>query len=150
MIMTKSKRLKPVSDIADAKERDAARHMGDQQGVLDKHQNKLAELIKYRGEYAEKMVMAGGGGISAGQMQDYSRFIRRLDEAIVFQRSQIELAIRQLEVKQREWQVMHTRSEALNKVVSRYQTEETRQEDKREQNESDERAMRQPPSFRNL
>jgi len=149
-MMTKSKRLKPISEIADARERDAARHMGEQQGVLDQHNNKLDELIKYRAEYAEKMVMAGGNGVSAGQMQDYSQFIRRLDEAIVFQRSQIELAVRQLEVKQREWRVMHTRSEALNKVVSRYQTAETRQEDKREQNESDERAQRRVSSFRNL
>ena len=148
--MIKSKRLKPISEIADAKERDAARHMGEQQAVLDKHRNKLVELIKYRDEYAEKMVTAGGQGISAGQMQDYGRFIRRLDEAIVFQRSQIDLATRQLEVKQREWRVMHTRSEALNKVVSRYKTAETRAQDKREQNESDERAQRSLSPFRNL
>jgi len=148
--MTKSKRLKPISEIADAKERDAARHMGDQQSVLDQHQTKLEELIKYRGEYADKMVAAGGSGVSAGQMQEYSLFIRRLDEAIVFQRSQIELAVRQLEVKQREWRVMHTRSEALNKVVSRYKTAEMREQDRREQNESDERAQRKPPLLRNL
>ncbi|MCK4742492.1 MAG: flagellar export protein FliJ [Sulfuriflexus sp.] len=149
-MMTKSKRLKPVSEIADARERDAARYMGEQQGVLDQHQNKLVELIKYRAEYAEKMVAAGGNGISAGKMQDYNSFIRRLDEAIVFQRSQIELAVRQLEVKQREWRVMHTRSEALNKVVSRYQTAEIREQDKREQNESDERAQRTVSPFKNL
>lgn len=149
-MVTKSKRLKPVSEIADARERDAARHMGAQQGILDQHENKLVELIKYRSEYSEKMVAAGGNGISAGQMQDYSSFIRRLDEAIVFQRSQIELAIRQLEIKQREWRVMHTRSEALNKVVSRYQTAEIREQDKREQNESDERAQRTLSPFRNL
>ena len=149
-MMTKSKRLKPVSEIADSRERDAARHMGEQQGILDQHQNKLNELIQYRAEYTAKMVAAGGNGISAGKMQDYNTFIRRLDEAIVFQRSQIELAIRQLEVKQREWRAMHTRSEALNKVVTRYQTAETRAQDKREQNESDERAQRRSSSFRNL
>lgn len=149
-MITKSKRLKPISEIAEAKERDAARHMGTQQGVLNKHQSKLVELVKYRSEYTKKMVTAGGQGISAGQMRDYSHFICRLDEAIVFQRSQIELAIRQLEVKQREWQVMHTRSEALNKVVSRYQTAEIREQDKREQKESDERAQRSVSLFRNL
>ena len=51
----KSQRLKPVSDIAVAKERDAARHMGQQQRVLAEHENKLIELINYRSEYvAEK------------------------------------------------------------------------------------------------
>lgn len=140
--MTKSQRLKPVSEIAHANERDAARNMGQQQTVLQEHQNKLDELIKYRAEYVEKMVTAGSAGIGAGQMQDYTRFIRRLDEAIVFQKSQIERAVRQLEVKQREWQAMHTRSEALNKVVDRYRDAESREQDRREQNENDERAQR--------
>jgi len=146
-MMNKSQRLKPVSEIADANERDAARHMGQQQNVLQAHKNKLDELIKYRSEYVEKMVSAGSAGIGAGQMQDYTRFIRRLDEAIVFQKNQIELAKRQLEVKQREWQAMHTRSEALNKVVDRYRSAEIRQQDKREQNESDERAQRLRPMY---
>ncbi len=146
-MMNKSQRLKPVSEIAHAHERDAARHMGQQQNVLQEHKNKLDELIQYRSEYVEKMVSAGSAGIGAGQMQDYTRFIRRLDEAIVFQRSQIELAVRQLEVKQREWQAMHTRSEALNKVVDRYRTAEIRAQDKREQNENDERAQRVRPMY---
>lgn len=148
--MNKSQRLKPVSDIADAKERDAARHMGLQQRVVAEHENKLIELINYRSEYVEKMVSAGSAGIGAGQMQDYTRFIRRLDEAIVYQKNQIGLAKRQLEVKQREWQAMHTRSEALNKVVHRYKTAEIREQDKREQNESDERAQRARPMYLDL
>jgi len=148
--MNKSQRLQPVSEIATANERDAAKHMGQQQNILQQHRNKLDELIKYRSEYVEKMVAAGSAGIGAGQMQDYTSFIRRLDEAIVYQRSQIELAVRQLEVKQREWQAMHTRSEALNKVVDRYRTAEIRAQDKREQNENDERAQRLRPMFHDL
>jgi len=146
-MMNKSQRLKPVTKIAVAKERDAARHMGQQQNVLQQHKSKLNELIQYRLEYVDKMMSAGSAGIGAGQMQDYTRFIRRLDEAIVYQRSQIELAMRQLEVKQREWQAMHTRSEALNKVVDRYRVAEIREQDKREQNESDERAQRLRPMY---
>jgi len=146
----KSQRLKPVSDIAVAKERDAARHMGQQQRVLAEHENKLMELINYRSEYVGKMVSAGSAGIGAGQMQDYTHFIRRLDEAIVYQKKQIGLAKRQLEVKQREWQAMHTRSEALNKVVHRYKTAEIREQDKRENNESDERAQRVRPMYLDL
>lgn len=148
--MNKSQRLKPVTEIANANERDAARHMGQQQNVLQQHKDKLDELINYRSEYVEKMVTAGSAGIGAGQMQDYTRFIRRLDEAIIFQRGQIELANRQLEVKQREWQATHTRSEALNKVVDRYRTAEIREQDKREQNENDERAQRLRPMYRDL
>jgi len=150
MTMNKSQRLKPVSEIATANERDAARSMGQQQNVLDSCKEKLDELIKYRAEYVNKMVAAGSNGIGAGQMQDYTSFIRRLDEAIVYQKGQIELAVRQLEVRQREWQSMHTRSEALNKVVSRYKSAEIREQDKREQNENDERAQRKQPMYRDL
>ena len=140
--MTKSQRLKPVSEIAASHERDAAKHMGEQQRLLDAHRQKLEDLIQYRSEYSEKMLSAGSSGIGAGQMQDYSMFIRRLEEAIAFQRGQIDLAQRQLEVKQREWRAMHTRSEALDRVVTRYQVNENRERDRREQRENDDRAQR--------
>ena len=148
--MTKSKRLKPVSDIAAANEQEAARNMGQQQRLLDEYRLKLQELHQYRAEYAQRMMQAGSSGIGAGQMQDYASFIRRLDEAIAFQNSQIEHATRQLEIRQREWRAMHSRSEALNKVVNRYQASENRERDRREQNELDERAQHARPLYRDL
>ena len=140
--MTKSQRLKPVKEIASSKENEAARQMGEQQRFLEDQKERLVELNNYRTEYANKMMSAGSTGIGAGQMQEYSRFISRLDEAMVFQRQQIELAERALQVRQREWRAMHTRSEALNKVVNRYEKAEHHERERREQQECDEHSQR--------
>ena len=139
--MTKSQRLKPVTHVAEMRERDAARLMGEQQQHLDQQYQKLDELREYRAEYANRMQEAGTNGIDAGQMLEYSNFIRRLDEAARFQLQKIEESKRFLEIRTREWRALHTKTEALNKVVSRFHTEEQRDSDKREQNENDERAQ---------
>jgi flagellar FliJ protein len=139
--MTKSQRLKPVTHLAEKRERDAARLMGEQQQHLDQQYQKLDELRGYRAEYARRMQEAGVNGIDAGQMVEYGNFLRRLDEAARFQQQKIEESKRLLEIRSREWRALHTKTEALNKVVSRFQAEEQRLGDRREQNENDERAQ---------
>jgi flagellar FliJ protein len=139
--MTKSQRLKPVSHIAESRERDAARLMGEQQQHLDQQYQKLDELRGYRAEYAQRMQDAGANGIDARQMLEYNNFLRRLDEAARFQQQKIEESKRLLEIRTREWRALHTRTEALNKVVSRFQAEEQRVNDRREQHENDDRAQ---------
>jgi len=140
--MTKSQRLKPVREIASSKENEAARQMGEQQRFLEEQKERLVELNNYRTEYSNKMMSAGSSGIGAGQMQDYSKFINRLDEAMAFQRQQIAMAERALEVRQREWRAMHTRSQALDKVVNRYEKAEHHERERQEQRESDEHSQR--------
>ena len=139
--MTKSQRLKPVTHIAEKRERDAARSMGEQQQHLDQQYQRLDKLRSYRAEYARRMQDAGTNGVDAGQMVEYSNFLRRLDEAARFQQQKIEESKRLLDIRTREWRALHTKTEALNKVVSRCQDEEQRISDRREQNENDDRAQ---------
>ena len=139
--MTKSKRLKPVTHIAKAREHDAARRMGEQQQNLDHQYLKLDELRGYRAEYARRMHDAGANGTGAGQMLEYSNLLRRLDEAARFQQQKIDECKHLLAVCSQEWRILHTKSKALNKVVSRYDNEEQRASDQREQKESDDRAQ---------
>lgn len=147
--MTKSERLKPVTHLAETRERDAARLMGEQQQHLDQQYRKLDELRGYRAEYAQRMQSAGTNGIGAGQMVEYGNFLRRLDEAARFQQQKIEESKRLLEIRSREWRALRTKTEALNKVVSRFHAEEQRLEDRREQNENDERAQHRRSDFNN-
>lgn len=145
--MTKSQRLKPVTHLAESRERDAARRMGEQQQHLDQQYQKLDELREYRLEYAKSMQDAGVNGIGARQMLEYGNFLRRLDEAARFQQQKIEESKRLLEIRSREWRSLHTKTEALNKVVSRFHAEEQRVSDRREQNENDERAQHKRRDF---
>ena len=140
--MTKSQRLRPVTDIAESRERDAARTMGERQQFVNEQVARLEELKSYRADYVQRMQEAGARGIDAGQMQDYTNFIRRLDEAIVFQHKQISDAERHLVLSKNNWQTLHSRSEALNKVVDRLRDGEQRENDRREQKETDDRSQR--------
>lgn len=139
--MTKSERLKPVAQIAESREREAARIMAEQQQHLEQQIQRLQELRNYRSEYAQRMQDAGCQGIDAGQMVEYGNFIRRLDEGAQFQLQKIEDARRLLDIRTREWRALHTKTEALNKVVDRFQNDERHLSDRREQNENDERAQ---------
>lgn len=139
--MTRSERLTPVTQIAEKRERDAIRIMGECQRSVDDHEKRLIELKAYRDEYCERLRNAGSKGIDPSRLNDYTIFIRKLDEAIVFQGQQITSVKKIYERKKAEWMVLRTKSQALDKVVDKYKKEERRQEDKREQNESDERAQ---------
>lgn len=139
--MTKSQRLKPITHIAEMRENAAARLMAEQQQQLDLQYKKLDELRDYRLEYATRMQDEGANGIDAGQMFEYSNFLRRLDEAARFQVQKIEENKRLLEIRTQQWRVLHTKTQALNKVVSRFHVEELRESDRREQKETDEHAQ---------
>ena len=139
--MTRSERLTPVTRIAEKHEQDAVKLMGECQRQLDDHEKRLAELYAYRDEYRKKMQQAGSEGIDPSKLNDYNIFIRKLDEAIVFQANQVELSKQLLEQRKTEWMARRTRTKVLDKVVDKYKKEEQQHKDKIEQKEIDERAQ---------
>ncbi len=139
--MTRSERLAPVSKVAEKRERDAVKVMSDCQRAVDEHEKRLIELNNYRDEYSKRMQAAGREGIDPSKLNDYITFIRKLDDAIAFQKKEIEKSKRIYELKKSEWMALRTRSQALDKVVDKYKQEEQQVKDRREQKESDERAQ---------
>lgn len=138
--MTKSKRMKPVVRIAETHEQDAAREMGKCRENLDFQIKRLEELESYRGEYSNRLV--GTSGLDALKLQEFQLFMSKLDEAIRQQKIIVEEAGKQCDVSRGNWIDKRTRTQALNKVVERYQAEETREQLRREQREQDEHAGR--------
>ncbi len=139
--MTKSKRLKPVAKIAENKERDAARMLGDCQRVLKEHEARLEELITYRQEYTEHFQQLGKEGLPAGKAHEYRAFLHQLNLSIENQRERVESTQQELEEKKRYWTTVRSRAKALEKVVSNHIQQETRLEARKEQRESDEQAQ---------
>ena len=139
--MTRSERLTPVSQIAEKREQDAVKVMSDCQNAVDKNEKRLEELYQYRDEYRARMQQAGREGIDPAKLNDYTVFIRKLDDAIAFQKEEISTSRRIYEQKKSEWMALRTRSQALDKVVDKYKKEERMQRDKQEQKEIDERAQ---------
>ena len=139
--MTKSDRMKPLTHVAESRERSAARELGDYRRALGTAESKLAELLTYREEYNRKLDSTAGGGIDVQQMRDYRVFLTKLNDAIQHQQARVDKSRREYEHRRHLWFVARTKAMALGKVVERYQHQERSQADKREQADSDERAI---------
>jgi flagellar FliJ protein len=134
--------MEPVIRIAAERERAAARRLGEARGYLQQQQQRQTELLDYHREYAQRFREAGSIGLGGAQLQSYRVFLAQLDQAIDYQRGVVTRSEEVVAARLREWHETRTRLKALDKVVERYQAEERRCEERREQSETDERAQR--------
>lgn len=139
--MTRSKRIRPVVELAENRHLDAARSLGLSRKQLEHQEMRLHELISYRQEYSRRYSESCGGGIGAMRLNEYRIFLARLDQAIRQQQTQVEQARRDCDQKRQQWLASRTRAKALDKVMDRYRREELEDAERREQKEQDERAL---------
>jgi flagellar FliJ protein len=139
--MVPSKRLKPVQRVAETRERTAAKELGDSRRHMRAQEERLDELHRYHREYLERFHVSAQSGMTATQLQEYRAFLTKLERAIREQESVVAESRNQCSQHQENWQQKHVRTQALGKVMERYQREERKQEDVREQKESDERSQ---------
>lgn len=137
--MTRSKRMQPVVEVTVNREREAARRLGELRQRQQAAEQRLQELIQYREDYARQF--AAGGSLSAARLQDYRVFLGRLNQAVEQQQALVERARQDCVAQQTRWMELHTRVQALGKVVSRYRDSERSDRDRREQKEADQRAL---------
>jgi len=79
-------------------------------------------------------------GIDGAMARDYQAFLARLEEALRQQTQMVIRARAQRIVRCRTGQGAAQRAEAVGQMVKRFQNEEARAVDRREQSESDERS----------
>ncbi|RRQ20920.1 flagellar export protein FliJ [Thiohalobacter thiocyanaticus] len=139
--MTRSKRIKPVVDVAERREQEQARRLGAAQRELEQQRQQLDQLIQYRDEYARQFENAGNTGLSVARLQDYRVFLARLNQAIDQQRQRISQSEQACEQQRQHWLASRTRAQALDKVADRYREEENQAQERRDQTESDEFAL---------
>lgn len=140
--MKKSSRLQPVVKVAESREQQAAQALGMAQTQLTQAEQRLAELKVYREDYIARFHSAGAAGMGALQMEDYRQFLHKLSLAIDQQGQVIAQAASEVEVKRQGWHQNRSKTQMLDTVVSRYQAEEQRVAERKEQGEQDERAQR--------
>lgn len=136
--MTRSKRMQPVVNVTANRERDAAQRFGECQQRVQAAEQRLDELIRYREEYTRQF--ADGGSLNAARLQDYRLFLDRLNRAVEQQRGFLERARAECAVLRQRWLDLHTRAQALDKVVERYRGEERNDQERRDQKETDQHA----------
>jgi len=140
--MKRSKRLKPVVRVAESREQQAARALGEAQTRLAQAKQQLEELCQYRADYGRRLQQAGASGMGAARLDDYQQFLHKLGQAIEQQTRTIAQAAREVEERRSQWYILRGKVRMLDTVVCRYQDAEERQALRKEQQEQDERAQR--------
>ncbi len=140
--MTRTKKLEPVVKHVDQHEQTALQAVAYSQQQLKTQQGRLQQLKDYKKDYEDQQSASNAVALSAVQFQEFNRFITQLDDTIKQQQQIVDMARREVEIKQKAWKVKRSRSEAMHKVVDRIKAGEMQQEHKTEQKFMDEVAMR--------
>jgi flagellar FliJ protein len=140
--MKRAQRLKMVQNVVDVQERRRAEALATSERRVNEQEAKLLELQNYHASYVRDFAIRAETGIAGAVARDYQAFLSRLEEAL---RQQTQAVIRtkaQRDGEMQTWQGAAQRAEAVGQMVKRFQTEEERVLDRREQQESDERSQR--------
>lgn len=136
--MKRSERLDIVQQAAAQTERERAERVGAADRHLQDMQAKLAALEKYRNEYEAGFASRAGAGADVIRMRDFQTFLAKLGEALAQQRELVVLAERTLDNERSQWREAAQRAHVVDTLQERWQTEESRAETRRDQQESDE------------
>jgi flagellar FliJ protein len=139
--MKRSQRLDIVQQAAARTEKERAERVALAEKHLAEMQQKLAALEKYRAEYETGFAARAGAGFGAVEVRDFQTFLARLGEALVQQKELVLAARRALDAERDQWREAAQRTHVVENLVGRWQGEEARAENRRDQNMSDELAM---------
>lgn len=139
--MKRSERLDVVQQVASRTERERAERVAHAEKHLAEMQQKLAALEKYRSEYEAGFAARAGEGFGAANVRDFQTFLARLGEALEQQREFVAAARRALDAERDNWREAAQRAHVVETLAERWQSEEERAANRRDQNMSDELAM---------
>ena len=137
--MTRSKRMQPIKNLADERARDAGQALALTRRAFTDHERQLAELKAYHADYAQRV--AGGAAADGIRLQNYHAFLGRLSAAIEQQSKLVAQARLELERAEADWRERHSEAGSIGKAVERIKSGERQDADRRDQRESDERAL---------
>lgn len=123
-------------------EKRQARALGAAERRVVDAEAKLQELSRYRAEYEQQFTARAGNGIGVAELRDYQAFLARLADAIRQQHSVVQRARSDRDAERMRWQDAARRTKAIDHVAAQWHAEEQRAADRRDQNETDERAQR--------
>jgi flagellar FliJ protein len=147
--MKRSERLDVVQQAAARTERERAERVGAAERHLAEMQQKLTALEKYRSEYETGFASKAGAGVDVVGMRDFQTFLAKLGEALTQQRELVALARKALEAERSHWREAAQRQHVVETLAERWQGEEARAEQRRDQIESDELSQQLRNKVRN-
>jgi flagellar protein FliJ len=139
--MTKSKRFEPIRQIASSSADALSRAMADAARRVADLERQLEQLESYRAEYMQSSASTGAS-IDAVKLQNYRSFLDRLGDAKLQHQKNLDAARAEFEKRRALWSEKRVEAESLGRVVERFRKEERAAEDRKEQREGDDAAMR--------
>ena len=136
--MSSSKRLKPIKQLAENKEKKAAQNLGKSVEYRKLQLNKLAQLRNYRAEYVNSMSQKTQQGMFGDQLQQYHLFLTKLDTAIQHQEQIVAQSEQSLVESQDNWRADSSWANAISSAIDKMKTKENQQKEKRENAQVDE------------
>lgn len=137
----RSERLDIVQQAAARTEKERAERVALAERHLAEMQQKLTALEKYRSEYEAGFAARTTAGFNAANVRDFQTFLARLGEALTQQRELVASARKALDAERDHWREAAQRTHVVESLVEKWQGEETRAANRRDQNMSDELAM---------
>ncbi len=139
--MMKSKRFEPIREIASISANELSRAMADAGRRVADLERQMDQLKSYRDDYVRNST-EGQGAMDAVKLQNYRSFLDRLGDALRQHSKNLDAARAEYEKRRRLWSEKRIEAESLGRVVDRFRKEEQHAEERREQREGDDAALR--------
>ena len=140
--MSREQRIEILLHAAEEQGQEATRALAHRRQLLDEAGHRLTELLQYRAEYAGGATASPAGlGV---QLNDYWRFMSRLNSAIAEHRERLDqqqVAVEQSFVR---WQETQRQVAVLGKVIERIRIAERLVMERQEQRMQDDQPRRGP------
>lgn len=134
--------LKMLLELAHTKVDDATKRLGELLASEHACEEKLAMLQEYRTEYHRRLMEAAGEGIDPHAWRNYSRFLTKLDEAIMQQQKIVNHSKQMTAMGQQNWLGERNRLKAFDTLSQREEKKQLQKLNKQEQRMSDEHAAK--------
>ena len=138
--MTRLEKFTRVAEVAERRAEAATHKLAERVRGVQSGEAQLSELHRFRNEYAS--TPEGEAPLVVAELINRHRFLGRVDEAIAFQRAEIERQQRLLAMEQVACSRVRAKSRAIDNAVRRIGDDEARRRDRFEQSQLDERAQR--------
>lgn len=133
--MTRSKRLRPIVELAEHREKEASVAMADAETRLAQHTELLENLERYHADYTTRPAIPNADAV---RLQDFRIFMDRLEHAIARQRQLIARLESECADHRDTWTGHRSHRKALDNAASRYASAEMLAAEKEEQRQIEE------------
>lgn len=130
--------LKTLLDLSQLHLDQATRELGEL--IAGEHQasTRYALLVRYRDEYHSRFLLAAENGLGLSEWSNYTRFIARIDDAIVTAAQSVAQTQQRTLAGQQDWMGKQGRVKAFSTLAERHQAVVAVEEQRAEQKSSDE------------